>query len=163
MRPRFFLLIALMAFPVVLAGCASSGNTGARQSQVRANLGTAARSTLVNETVQILTSRYGYNMLRTVMDTEDMRFETDWKQESALADEKDQGYTHARTKITVTARPRNRSTSGSQNLAVNFVAETQVLPFGNEVWISIEPTDERKDALRQISTYLRRTYQTAMR
>ena len=102
-------------------------------------------------------------MLRSVVDTEDMRFETDWRQETAMSDEQELGYTHSRTKITITARPRNRSSSGAQNLAVAFQAETQVLPFGNEVWVSTPPTDMRKDAVDQISNFLRRTYQTALR
>ncbi|MFT5144646.1 MAG: hypothetical protein ACI80V_003233 [Rhodothermales bacterium] len=130
---------------------------------IRSNLGSAPRNVLVSVTPDALISRYGYLMLRQVVDTEDVRYETDWKQESAFSDERALGYTHARTKITVTARPRNRSGSGAQNLAVTFVAESQVLPFGNEVWISAVPTEERKDYLDQISGYLRRTYQTTMR
>lgn len=155
-------MVAFLIAPLVLAACASSGNT-ARQGLIRANLGTASRNVLLSETVDALTTRYGFLMLRSVVDTEDMRFETDWRRETALSDEQEQGYTHARTKITITARPRNRSSSGAQNLAVTFQAETQVLPFGNEVWVSPAPTDMRKDAVDQISSYLRRTYQTALR
>ncbi|MFT4604052.1 MAG: hypothetical protein ACI9W4_000772 [Rhodothermales bacterium] len=162
MKPRITLLVAFLIAPLLLAACASSGNT-ARQGLIRANLGTAARNVLLSETVDALTTRYGFLMLRAVVDTEDMRFETDWRQETALSDEQELGFTHARTKITITARPRNRSSSGAQNLAVSFQAETQVLPFGNEVWVSPSPTDMRKDAVDQISSFLRRSYQTALR
>lgn len=162
MKSRISLLIAFLVAPLLLAACASSGNT-ARQGLIRANLGTATRNVLISETVDALTTRYGYLMLRSVVDTEDMRFETDWRQETALQDEQEQGYTHSRSKITITARPRNRSSSGAQNLAVTFMAETQVLPFGNEVWVSPAPTEMRKDAINEISNYLRRTYQTALR
>jgi hypothetical protein len=155
-------LLALLLAPLLLSACASSGGS-ARQGMVRSNLGTAPRNVLISVTPEALVTRYGYLMLRQVIDTEDIRFETDWKEESALADERALGNTHGRTKITVTARPRNRSGSGAQNLAVTFVAESQVLPFGNDVWVSAEPTAERKDYLNQISGYLRRTYQTTMR
>ncbi len=162
MKSRITLLIAFLVAPVLLAACASSGNT-ARQGLIRANLGTATRNVLISETVDALTTRYGFLMLRSVVDTEDISFETDWRQETALKDEQEQGYTHSRTKITITARPRNRSSSGAQNLAVSFQAETQVLPFGNEVWVSPPPTEMRKDAVSQISNFLRRAYQTALR
>ena len=161
-RHSNYLLLAALIAPMVLAGCGTTSNT-ARQGTIRTSLGTAARSTLVSETVDALTSRYGFTMLRSVLDTEDMRFETEWKQESSLADEREQGYTHSRTRITITARPRNRSSSGAQNLAVTFLAETMVLPFGNEVWVSVPPTDQRSDYIGEITTFLRRTYQTALR
>ncbi len=158
---RVDLFVTMLAF-LLISGCASSGNT-ARQGQTRISLGTAARSTLVSQTTQALTRRYGYFMRRSVVDTEDIRYETDWKEESALPDERSAGFTHARTRITVSARPRNRSSSGSQNLVVTFLAESQVLPFGNDVWVSAKPSAERRDILEQISSFLRRTYQTAMR
>ncbi|NNE71915.1 MAG: hypothetical protein HKN29_16340 [Rhodothermales bacterium] len=162
MKSRITVLVCFLIAPMIFSACASSGGT-ARQGQIRANLGTASRSVLISETVDALTTRYGYLMLRSVVDTEDVRFETDWRQESALADERDQGYTHARSKVTILARPRNRSGSGAQNLAVTFIAQTQVLPFGNDVWVEVEPTEMREDAIRQISNFLRRSYQTALR
>lgn len=162
MKSRITALVCFLIAPMIFSACASSGGA-ARQGQIRANLGTSSRSVLISETVDALTSRYGYLMLRSVVDTEDIRFETDWRQETALADERDQGYTHARSKITIMARPRNRSGSGAQNLAVTFIAETQVLPFGNDVWIQVEPTEMREDNIREISNFLRRSYQTALR
>ena len=155
------LLAAVVAAPFALSGCGSTG--AAREGLIRENLGTSSRNVVVNETLEALTIRYGYVMLRTVVDTEDLLFETDWKREPALPDEREQGYTNARTKITVRARPRNRSGSGAQNLAVTFLAETQVLPFGNDIWVSAEPTEDREEYIDTISSYLRRTYQTTLR
>jgi hypothetical protein len=162
MFERSSALLGALAAVLLLAGCASTGNSG-RKGVTRANLGTAARSTIVSETAQILTTRYGYFMNRNVIDTEDIRFETDWKEESALADEREAGFTHARTRIIIFARPRNRSSGGSQNLVVTFEAENQVLPFGNNVWVSATPSKQRRDVIDQITSFIRRTYQTALR
>lgn len=155
-------ILAMMLASLMVSACASTGNT-ARQGVIRANLGTAPRNVLISETLDALTSRYGFLMLRQVIDTEDIRFETDWKAESSLPDERAAGYTHARTKITVTARPRNRSNSGAQNLAVTFLAETQVQAFGMDVWESPPPSDDREEFIDEIATHLRRAYQTTLR
>jgi len=157
-----YLFVVLMAGGL-LAGCSGANTGGGNESTFRQNLGTADRTTLVQETREALLTRYGFHLEREVTSTEDVRFETEWKEESALEDERTEGYTHARTRIVVTARPRNRSTSGAQSYAVRFVAETEVQPLGSDVWQLAPMTPMRLDYIRQISNHLRTEYSTALR
>jgi hypothetical protein len=148
----------------LLAGCSGSNTGGGGGDGIyRQNLGTSDRTTLVEGTRDALLVRYGFLLEREVTSSEDVRFETAWKEESSLEDERAAGYSHARTRLTITARPRNRSTSVAQSYAVRFVAETEVLPLGSDIWQSASMTPMRLDYLRQISTFLKTEYATALR
>lgn len=161
---KFRYVFMLLMAGGLLAGCSGSNTGGGGGSDVyRQNLGTADRITLVEGTRDALLVRYGFQLEREVTSSEDVRFETEWKEESSLEDERAAGYTHARTRITITARPRNRSTSVAQSYAVRFVAETEVREIGSEVWQSVPMTPMRLDYIRQISTFLKTEYATALR
>jgi hypothetical protein len=149
----------------LLAGCSGSNAAGGGGAggEYRQNLGTADRTTLIEDTREALLTRYGFRLEREVTSSEDVRYETEWKEESALDDERAAGYTHARTRILVTARPRNRSTSLAQSYAVRFEATNEVREFGSDVWQEAPMTPMRLDYIKQIATFLKTEYSTALR
>ncbi len=162
LKLRYGMLLLAAAW---LVGCSGSGASAGQGNEgvYRDNLGTADPQTLIEDTREALLTRYGFRLEREVTSTEDVRFETEWKEESALEDERAQGATHARTRITITARPRNRSTSIAQSYSVRFVAETEVRKLGYDVWEMAPMTPMRLDYIQQISTFLKSEYRTALR
>lgn len=148
----------------LLVGCSGSNTSGGGQEGIyRESLGTADRQTLVNDTRDALLNRYGFLLEREVTSSEDIRFETDWKEESSLEDERAAGYTHARTRITITARPRNRSTSGAQSYAVRYRVDNEMRKLGMDVWEQVPMTPMRLDYVKRIASYLKSEYRTALR
>lgn len=154
----------LFTLGALLAGCSGAASSGRGNEGIyQENLGTADRQTLVEDTREALMVRYGFLLQRDVTSSEDIRFETEWKEESSLEDERALGATHARTRITITARPRNRSTSIAQSYAVRYVAETQLRDLGSDLWRSAPMTPMREVYIKQISSFLKSEYRTALR
>lgn len=158
-------LVFLLLAAALAAGCAGSEGTRTAPDPgvYTESLGTADRETLVNDTREALQVRYGYRFEREVLSTEDVRLETDWKMDTALEDEQAEGAAHARTRIIITARPRNRSTSTAQSYAVRYRFETELQELGSDVWRSAEPTAMRLDYIKQIANFLKNEYRTALR
>ena len=149
----------------LLAGCSgtNAGGSGGQDGVYRENLGTADRQTLVVDTRDALLTRYGFRLEREVASSEDIRFETEWKEESSLEDERTAGYTHARTRILITARPRNRSTSGAQSYAVRYRVDNEVRQLGSDVWEKAPLSPMRLDYIKRIASFLKSEYRTALR
>ena len=157
---RLFLFAVSMAFA---GGCASSGSVGDLAGLIDETLGTADYNTLVSETPNALTTRFGYRILRAVTEREDVRFETDWKVETALPDERKEGYTHTRIRIFISARPRNRSTSMAASYSVDFEAYVERQALGLDVWEQLPLTAQRREEIDRIVDFLEQTYRNALR
>ena len=79
-------------------------------------------------------------MERRVDTSEDIRYETQWKQHPATQDEQAQGYSFARTRITITARPRSRASGTAATYSARFVAETELRTQSGLDWVKMPMT-----------------------
>ncbi len=164
LRIRFSFILVLAC--ALLAGCSGSGEStgGSASSTVTENLGTSTREHIVQTSEDALVRRYGYLMERRVDSSEDIRYETQWKQLPATRDEQAQGYAFARVRITITARPRSRSGGGARTYSARLVAECQVQPTaGGGDWMNTSLTAERKVYIDEIVDYLENEFKAGVR
>lgn len=158
--------LALIVLGALLAACsgsgAASGDASAGSNIYRTDLGTSSRVHLTTTTDEALLNRYGYRYQRRVDTTEDIRFETEWKALSVTEDERAQGYTQARTQITITARPRSRSGGAARTYSARFVAETQLQKLGSTVWEEVPLTPEREEYIREIADFLETEFRAGL-
>lgn len=147
---------AVVLLASLVAGCAASGESTGTQN-FRTNLGTTSPEALISETSDALLGRYSYRYQRRVTSPEDIRLETEWREDTALPDEQELGFSRVRTRITVTARPRNR-TEGT--VASTFVAEVEGQQGSSINWEPVPLTEDREEYFREISNFISRQVRT---
>ncbi len=147
----------------LLAGCAgaSEAQKSFKASTYRESLGSATRLDILRETEETLVTRYGYRYQRQVDSSEDILLETEWKDHASFEDEQALGYPRVQTRITVSARPRNRLGGGSESFSVQFVGETRVWDKG--AWARVPLTEEREAYIEEIAEYLETKLKTGFR
>jgi hypothetical protein len=156
--------LSLLAFTIVLVGgCGASGSVVDTSGLVDENLGQADFNTLVRLTPNALTTRFGYRILQFVEDSEDVRYETDWKLESTYPDEREEGYSSTRTRIFITARPRNRSSSIAATYTVKFEGQVERQALGLDVWEKLPLTKQRQEDFDRMIDYFLQAYRNALR
>lgn len=143
-------ITAIFALIVFIAGCAG-GASMRQEGTYRQRLGTTTRKAVENEVPQVLASRYGYRFDRRVATREDIRYITQWAEHTPLEDERAQGIRSVRTRITVNARPKNRS---ANTYTAEFRAEYNVQKTGGGQWVDAEMTEMRREYIEDISDYL---------
>ena len=148
-----FALLFAFAF---IAGCSGAGSSGGGGNSIyRANLPTTTQNVIVSQSESALVTRYGYRFQRTNVTVEDVLFETEWRDQSALEDEQAQGYSFARTRITITARPRTRSSGVANTYSVRFIAETELRMAAGGDWMSVPMTPMRERYIKEIADYMK--------
>lgn len=135
---------------LTLVGCAGTSSVS-RQGVFQEELGTTTRNDVEREAREVLVSRYGFRMDRTVSTQEDIRYVTMWAEDTPFSDEQAQGITNVRTRILLTARPKNRT---SRTYRARYRAEYEVQRQGNGSWERAEVTEMREDYLAEIAEYL---------
>jgi len=147
----------------LLAGCAGSASSGRTSNTYRTTLGSFDQGNIIALADDVLLTRYGFRFERTVNTSEDIYLETDWKDQTAFDDEKAEGFAFARTRVIVTARPRNRTPGIANTYAVTFRAENQVRAVDSIVWEDAPMSPERLAFIKEISDYYKRELQTSDR
>ncbi len=151
-RLSYFALFIVLA---VFTGCSGSGSSaGGGSSTYRTSLTTTDGETIVRVVNEALLTRYGYRFQREVATSEDILYETEWKDLTATRDEQAQGYSFARTRITITARPRSRASAGA-TFSSRFVAETELRAQGGLDWVKMPMTEMREDYIKEIADYVK--------
>lgn len=110
----------------------------------RETIGTTTRAEVERTVPRVLTSEYGYRFDRTITRSEYMRYFTSWRQHSILPEEKELGYTAARTRIEVIAQPRDRA-AGTYTAKLNV--EYSVRQDGSGNWRRVEIPTARQEYL----------------
>ncbi len=152
-----WVLIALMG-----CGGGSALQKAERASTYRESLGSATHTDILREMDEVLVIRYAYRFLETrTTSADDIRFETEWKDHNPLPAEMDLGYSRAQTRITVTARARNRMGGSSESFSVQFFGEARMMDGG--VWVRVPMTEARKDYFKDIASYLQRELKSGVR
>jgi len=122
-----------------------------QDSVYRGQIGTTTRQNVDNEVRRVLASRYGYRMDREVSTQEDIRYITMWSEHTPLKDERAEGITAVRTRIFVTARPKNRTTN---TYTARFRGECEVRKQSGGSWEEATLTDMREEYFSDISNYI---------
>ncbi len=160
MRVTSCLMLALM----LLAGCSGSGTAAGGGDRVdntiRVNLGTSTADHIISVADDALIIRHGYQFERRVETAEDIRLMTSWKELPATSDEKALGFGYARIRITVRARPRDRS-AGTYAATLN--AEIEGRGPTDDVWTRIPVTEERDDYFKDITTFFENEFKGGVR
>lgn len=149
---------------LMLAGCGggSALQKAERASTYRQSLGSATHTDILREMDEVLVIRYAYRFQETrTTSADDIRFETEWKDQTPLPAEQEQGYSRAQTRITVTARARNRMGGSSESFSVQFFGEARMLNNGS--WVRLPLTDARRDYFKDIAAYLQRELKSGVR
>lgn len=129
---------------VLLSGCAGVG--GATGS-VRTDIGTSTRGLITRVTSNLLQGQYGYRLETKAEQSENIRYITYWVEHSPLEDERKMGYTAVRTRVSVFAKPKNRS---AKTYRVAFKADYMVKKASGSNWVRAEITEGREEELDKI-------------
>lgn len=150
MRTTIPIIFSLLTLVVLSTGC-SGAMSSSQQGVYTENLGTTTRPDVEREAPEVLASRYGYRFDRRVETDEDIRYITQWTEHTPLEDEEVQGVTSVRTRLFVTARPKNRT---ANTYRARFRAECEVQKEGSPEWVTAELTEMRRDYIEEIADYL---------
>ena len=155
--PRRLLYFALLVVVAAFTGCSGSGSAtnGSGSSTYRTSLVTTTQEAINRVSRGALLTRYGYRFRREVVTGEDILFETEWKDHAATQDEQAQGYSFARTRITITARPRSRASGTATTFSSRFVAETELRSQGGLDWVKMPMTPMREAYIKEIADYFK--------
>lgn len=147
-----------------LSACSGPGTDSERNinNVFRYNLGTSARWHIVSTSQDALVTRYSYRMNREVNTAEDIRLETSWKDVPTFADEQSAGYTEARVRIFINARPRNRATGTANTFSARMEAEFEAQSSAGGNWEPVEITVEREAYLDEIARYLENEFKAGV-
>ena len=147
-----------------IVGCGGSGAASSRvQNTFRENIGAHPAANIVSTTDDALQVRYGYRFTRRVETGEDIYYETEWKDISALEDERANGVDFVRVKIYVSARPRNRSAGTLASYTTTFRAEVLSRVNMSGEWTEMDLTPEREAYLEEIAGYMENELRIAFR
>ena len=152
-------ILSILLFQVGCSGASSSTSSG---SSFRESLGSTSSAQLQKSIEEVVLRKYQYQYERDTYTAEDTYVETRWRDTAALQDEKAQGYSFARTRITITARPRNRTPGAMQTVSVTFRAECMVRTASSD-WMEAPMTAARKALLKEISEELKTDMSTGIR
>ena len=155
-------MLMSLSLLVLLTGCSGAGSSAGTSNSMRESLGTTSRTQLRTTLEEIVLRKFQYQIERDVDTAEDIYFESRWRDESALQDEKAAGYTFARTRITITARPRNRTPGTAATYSVVFRAECMVRTLAGD-WMEVPITAMRKARLKEISDEMKTEMTTGIR
>ena len=145
---------SLLSILVLQLGCSGSGSTTSSGNSFRENLGSTSLAQLQKSIEDIVLRKYQYQYERDTYTSEDTYVETRWRDDAALEDEKAAGYVFARTRIIITARPRNRTPGAMQTFSVTFRAECMVRTAAGD-WMEAPMTAARKAILKEVSNELK--------
>lgn len=163
--PRYTYSFSLLLIGFLVAGCSGSGSSTSNSSSTyREDLGNAPQGHIVLVLEQELLTRYGYRFQRNAVSSEDLRFETDWKDLGPLDDEQEAGIGFVRVRITVTGRPRTRG-GGGDALTFNarFLSEYEARGAASGDYAPMEMTPMRKEYVKEIAERLRIEIQSGVR
>lgn len=133
-----------------LVGCGGTSSLS-QDSVYREQIGTTTRRNVDQEVRRVLTSRYGYRMDREVSTQEDIRYITMWAEHTPFDDEQANGITAVRTRVFVTARPKNRT---ANTYTARFRGEYEVRNQAGGPWVDADMTEMRREYFSDISNYL---------
>lgn len=138
-------VVLLAGVALLVTGCIGPGMS--TSGTYRETIGTSTPTTIRSVVPQIVTSQYGYEFDRTMTRSGYLRYLTNWREHSVLPAEKEAGYNSTRTRIEVTAQPRDRSAG---TYTVNFNAEYNVRKGNSTQWVAAEIPPERQEYIDRI-------------
>lgn len=141
---------AVVIVALLFVGCAGT-STVSRVGAYQEQIGTTTRNDVEREAREVLIARYGYRLDRAISTQEDIRYITMWAEDTPLSDEKAEGITNVRTRILLTARPKNRTTN---TYRARYRAEYEVQRQNSGNWERAEITEMREEYLDEIAEYL---------
>ena len=159
---RSIAMLISLSFLVLQMGCSGSSSSTSTSNSIRESLGTTSRAQITKTVEELVLRKYHYLVERSVDTAEDFYLETRWQDEGALQDEGAAGFSFARTRIIITARPRNRTPGTLATFSVTFRAECMVRSLAGD-WVEAPLTAMRKDRLKEISDEMKTEMTTGLR
>jgi len=158
--PDMSRFILFFVAPVFLAGCATT--LSSQESSYERKLGTATSQEAESQIWDTLVNRYGYVLERRVSTESRKYFVTEWKRHTPNTEEQMNDIQSCRTRLTVQARPSDRSGDGVRSYRVYFEAEYQVQREDAD-WERIEMGEARKAYVEDIAVYLERKFKSGVK
>jgi hypothetical protein len=154
-----FLAFALL---ILFSGCASSGSL--QKGVYRTKLGTAPSGEIVTVIRDVVRDRYGYRFDREVINQEQIRFTTEWKEHLRDGEEKQRGILASRSRLEVRARPSRRSGGGVENYRIYFEAvyQTRSDSSGGD-WTSSPMPEGRTEYFKDLSRLISNQMESGLR
>ena len=148
---------------LVIAGCGGSGASTRANSTFRASIGAYPLLNVVNVTQRALLTRYQYTFSREVATDEELYYETNWLDATALDDERAIGVDFVRMRIIVSARPANRSPGSAGSMRTTMRAEVQYHVSATDQWKEADMTEGREAYFDEIADYLENELRVMLR
>lgn len=144
------------------AGCASTGTV--QQGVYRTELGTAPSGETVQVVRDVIQNRYGYTFDREVMNEEQIRFTTEWKEHLLNEEEKQNDIRAVRSRLEVRARPSSRSGGGVRDYRIDFEAVYQTRSGGRDgEWTSSVIPESRSEYFGELSRLIKNQLEGGLR
>ena len=159
---RSIATLGILSILVLQVGCSGASSSTSTRNSFRESLGSTSAAQLQKSLGDIVQRKYHYQLERETYSPEDIYVETRWQDDSALDDERAQGFSFARTRLIITARPRNRTPGMGATVSVTFRAECLLRGVAGD-WIEAPMTAERKKKLRVIYSELKTEMTTGLR
>ena len=159
---RSIAMLMSLGLLVLQMGCSGASSSTSTSNTFRESLGSTSRAQIGKTLEEIVLRKYQYQIERQVDSAEDIYYETRWRDEMAVEDEAAQGYSFARTRIIITARPRNRTPGTAASYSVAFRAECLVRGAAGD-WMEAPMTAMRKARLKEISNEMKTEMTTGIR
>ncbi len=159
---RSIATLGILSILVLQVGCSGAGSSTSSSNSFRESLGSTSPAQLQKSIGDIVQRKYQYQLERETYSSEDIYVETRWRDDGATDDERAQGYSFARTRIIITARPRNRTGGAARTVSVTFRAECLLRGAAGD-WMVAPMTAARKTKLKEISIELKTEMTTGIR
>ena len=159
---RSIATLGILSILLLQVGCSGASSSTSSSNSFRESLGSTSSAQLQKSIGDIVQRKYQYQLERETYSSEDIYVETRWRDDGATDDERAQGYSFARTRIIITARPRNRTGGAARTVSVTFRAECLLRGAAGD-WIEAPMTAARKTKLKEISIELKTEMTTGIR
>ncbi len=159
---RSIATLGILSILVLQVGCSGAGSSTSTSNSFRESLGSTSSAQLQKSIGDIVQRKYHYQFERETYTSEDIYVETRWRDDTALDDERAQGYNFARMRLIITARPRNRTGGVARTVSVTFRAECMLRGAAGD-WRVAPMTAARKAKLKEISNELKTEMTTGIR
>lgn len=156
-------LLSIILALVILLSCSSSMKKESLSTDYSANLGTATSYDFKEKTQRLL-MRYQYELVRFEETSDQIYYETEWKNRTPFDDELELGIVEGRTRFTINAHPRGRIGVGGADLnVVRLFGENMVRYEGSDEWLRVPMSKMLRAYFNKFAEELKLEFRTGIR
>ena len=162
MKKIIFSLFALFIIMSIFNCAATKNGKGKNPVKFKKKLERVTRVDFLNKTRMVLVNRHQFMFFRNEDSEGQQYIETDWRNRTPFDDEFESGIVQARSKIILTAYPREL-TNPSGLWVTNMEGINEVILEGGNEWVALPLSDMAKRYFDRIADDLNLEFRTGVR